>query len=144
MRKPGFTLVEMVIVLGVMVMIITLTGPTACSGFQQWQQRIFWKDFKQEWQLAQVRAQSEEQSTLIRYDMEQRQVSFHANHRFQNITVPKSLKVRKSVERVMHAGGYIQPATWEFIDTINHQEIDVKIQMAGGGYRIEKKRVHLR
>ncbi len=41
----------------------------------------------------------------------------------------------------MKANGYIQPGTWRFVDQLDQQQILMRIQMAGGGYRLEKKRL---
>ncbi|WP_295729962.1 type II secretion system protein [uncultured Limosilactobacillus sp.] len=140
MKRAGFTLVEMVIVLGIIGMILLTTTPPLMNGFQKWQHEQFWRELRQEWQFSQTTSMTSHQPTDIFYDPKTREVIFISTNHERTIKVPEQLRVQNAPSRVMKSSGYIQPGTWEFIDLLNHQEVLIRIQMAGGGYRIEKKR----
>lgn len=140
MRRAGYTLAELVIVLGIIGALLTVTMPSLTNGIQQWQHQQFWRELRQEWQISQTMAMTNHQSTEISYDQRAREFVFISEHRERVIRVPRKLRVQSASSRTMKKDGYIQPGTWRFIDQLNHQEVLMRIQMAGGGYRIEKKR----
>ena len=51
-------MVEMVIALGIISFMLILVIPKSTRTFQEWQQKQFWNELKQEWQLSQVRSQN--------------------------------------------------------------------------------------
>ena len=142
MKRSAFTMVEMVIALGIISFMLVLVIPKSTRTFQEWQQKQFWNELKQEWQLSQVRSQNHGVITDISYDQQDRAIVFCSKNHQRRINVPHTIRVREIKPRTMLSNGYIQPATWSFIDVLNHEELDLKIQMAGGGYRIEKKRIY--
>lgn len=139
MKRYGFTLIEMIIVLGLVVVIMAFSIPKSSSAYQEWQQRHFWQEMKQEWQLAQVRSQNLNKITEISYDQQERVIIFLSENHERKVAVPHSIRVNTFCPRTMKSDGYIQPGTWCFADNLHHEQINLKIQMAGGGYRIEKK-----
>lgn len=142
MKKAGFTLVEMIVVLFLTALIFSLSVPASFAGLNEWQHRRFWNEMKQEWQLAQVRSQQQHQLTEINYDNVNHEIIFQFHNRRDRVVLPKNLKVQKSYECRMLSTGYVKPGTWIFIDQQHQQEIRMIIQMAGGGYRIEKRRLY--
>ncbi|WP_251547152.1 hypothetical protein [Limosilactobacillus caecicola] len=127
--------------------IVTLIGLLGTSRitltYSRWQHARFWNEFNQEWQAAQARAQNWQQATRIDYDQQRREFVFASNHYREKITVPSRLRVADVNDTIMKSSGYIHPDTWRFVDQLSQQEVLVKIQLAGGGYRIEKHRLYL-
>lgn len=58
MKRSAFTMVEMVIALGIISFMLVLVIPKSTRTFQEWQQKQFWNELKQKWQLSQVRSQN--------------------------------------------------------------------------------------
>lgn len=142
MNRRAFTMIEMIISLGIVASIMMLTVPKTTRSYQEWQGNQFWRELKQEWQLSQVRSQNEGEITDITYSQEERAIVFCSKNHRRKIRVPGFIRVRDLKARTMLSNGYIRPATWSFIDLLHHEEIDLKIQMAGGGYRIERQRIY--
>lgn len=142
MTRHGFTLTETIVVLGIVALMGLLMVPRANSSYARWEHQRFWKELRQEWQFAQVNAEEQHQVTEIYYDPQKRELVFLAQNNRQVLKVPRQLRVEKINRTVMKSNGYIRPDTWRFVDQLNKQEIQMKIQLAGGGYRIEKQRLH--
>lgn len=142
MKRPGFTLIEMVVVLGIISLLGLLIVPRVSNRYVQWEHQRFWKELRQEWQFAQVSAVERHQITEIYYDPQRRELVFLAQNNRHLLKVPRKLYVEKIKSTVMKSNGYIRPDTWYFVDQLNHQKIQMKIQLAGGGYRIEKQRFY--
>lgn len=142
MRRSAFTLTEMVIVLGMVVLISLVMVPRINNRYLHWEHQRFWKELRQEWQCAQVNAEEDHQMTEIFFDSRRREIVFLARNRRVVVKVPQKLRVEKINSTVMKSNGYIRPDTWCFIDQVNQQKIEMKIQLAGGGYRIEKQRLY--
>lgn len=142
MKRSGFTLVETMIVLVLVALIFSCSIPVSLMGLHEWQHRRFWQEMRQEWQVSQVRAQQEHQRTDISYDHVNREIIFQFHNHRERVSLPTNLKVANSYECQMLPSGYVKPGTWLFVDQQHHQTIRMIIQMAGGGYRIEKHRFH--
>ncbi len=132
------------IVLGIVSMILLFTVRLAGNGICQWQHNRFWRELRQEWQFSQSTALVNHQPTTINYDPVNREFVFISNNHERTIQVPEELRVQSAPARTMKANGYIQPGTWQFVDQLDQQQILMRIQMAGGGYRLEKKRLFAR
>lgn len=142
MKRHGFSLIEMIITLFVVGLFFSFSIPASFIGYREWQHRRFWHEMRQEWQLSQVRAQQEQQRTDISYDYLEREIIFQFHNHRDRIKVPQNLKIQDSYECRMLPSGYVKPGTWVFIDQQHHQKIRMIIQMAGGGYRLEKARTN--
>lgn len=111
MKRSAFTMVEMVIALGIISFMLVLVIPKLTRTFQEWQQKQFWNELKQEWQLSQVRSQNHGEITDISYDQQDRAIIFCSKNNQRRINVPHSIRVREIKPRTMLSNGYIQPAT---------------------------------
>lgn len=136
MKRVGFTLVESVIVLGLVAISFTICWPHFNHDWDQYKQDQFFAQLKTEWQLAQSNAKSRREPTKISFYCDH--ISFDSQHYYQELKLPAKLKMRDHTDVVMHADGYVRPCTWEFCSELDHHVYYMRIQMAWGGYRIEK------
>lgn len=142
MKRPGFTLIEMTISLMIISLIMIITVPKATTAYDEWKTRKFWNSLRQEWQLSQVRAQVQQVPTEIYYQSKNRRLVFYSELQNHYVSLPDNIICYNVNEIKMHSNGYVKPTTWGFIDKQKKEEIKMKIQMGGGGYRLEKKRIH--
>lgn len=141
MRRDGFSILEMVIVLLIVSLLLTITFPKSIYSYQRWEQQRFWQGLQQHWQMAQTKAMNLHQTTFITYDMDKREINFSTNNVVSSLKVPKTLKVYGTKKVKIHTNGYIRPCSWRFRNELDSYDYVMKIQMAGGGYRIEKVRI---
>jgi competence protein ComGD len=136
MRKRGFTLAESVIVLGLIAMSFTICWPYFSCNWDQFRQDQFFRHFRTEWQLAQSNAKTRHFETRISFSDDC--VHFSGQNYHHDLQMPPKLKLRDHKNVTMHSDGYVRPCTWEFCSELDKHVYYMRIQMAWGGYRIEK------
>ncbi|MGM9891960.1 type II secretion system protein [Limosilactobacillus sp.] len=138
-RRAAFTMIEMVIVLGLVTLVVCLTGPQMKRSQQCVAEQEFWHSFRQEWHCAQTQAQLSRQSTIITYEVDENAIVFK-NHQYRHlVTLPNSLQVRKFRPLEMRADGYLEPGSRRFYSRAQHCWYRLVIQMARGEFDVKKE-----
>lgn len=75
-HRPAFTLLEMIIVLGIAALTMLIGWPSMQRTIQKNEERQFWQTFRQAWQTAQVRSKTSNESTHVFYLKSPSQVVF--------------------------------------------------------------------
>ena len=140
MRRPAFTLVEMLLVLGIVAASFWLVTPRAIRGYQVWEQQRFFKQLEQQWQAAAVHARVSQRASSVKVLFDSRQICFiwHSAHHMQrkDLAVPGSLTLVTpgKIGWKLQTDGYTTPGTIGFIDRQTGARYEVRIQM-GGAYK---------
>jgi competence protein ComGD len=137
-KWPAFTVVETIIVLGMVIMLLVMTMPNLNPVHQQVAEQQFWQTMRQNWQRAQVTAQLTHRGTIISYDHDSQQIDFRYPHQCVDVDIPSSLRVVRFGDVDMQEDGYVAPQTMTFDSKDHHRRYQMKIQLAWGGYRLEK------
>lgn len=138
MRKQGFTLMEMIVVLGLTALALTISWPAVHHNFEKTKQQIFFQSFRQEWQLAQANCKNNHEATRISYYSQERFFIFNNQHYQHEVKLPASLRLCPRKDINMHADGYVRPCSWELQNELDGHSYWMRFQMAWGGYRLEK------
>lgn len=136
--KKAFTTIEMVIVLGIVALLLAFTMPNFTHSRQLMMEEQFWRSMRQQWRTAQIAAQLHHQATNVDYDKEAQQITFSTGRHHTEVVVPGTLTVRRFNAIEMHEDGYVRPQTMVFDSRLNDCRYLMKIQLAWGGYRLEK------
>lgn len=136
MKRDGFTLLESLVVLMLVAISFTICWPKFNYHWDCFEQEQFFHRLRAEWQLAQSSAKNNQEETDISYNHSH--VDFVNADYHHQLKLPRKLKMRDHTDLTMHADGYVRPCTWEFCSEIDHRVYYMHIQMAWGGYRIEK------
>lgn len=137
--RLAYTLVETLIVLGIVGGLFLLGGLKVQPLLQKNAEQVFWQELKDNWQLSETRAKSKQIGTSIRNVGNQyiRFESIDGNTRLRkDVTVPATLKIRYFGEVNMHQNGYVKPGTQRFYSTLTGKNYAMKIQLAWGGYYV--------
>lgn len=144
-KRAGFTLIESVIVLGLVALILSFGTVYSRRVAQVNAERAFWQSLKQNWQMsrAQVRAGK---SGAVRIFYVQNGIRFKsidiqsgARHVAQ-VPLPRTIRVQNFREIKMDTTGYVAPCTQRFVSSLTHQTYAMKIQLGWGGYHIETEK----
>ncbi|MFR0609697.1 prepilin-type N-terminal cleavage/methylation domain-containing protein [Limosilactobacillus mucosae] len=136
-RRPAFTLLEMMIVLGITALTMLIGWPSMQRTIQKNEERQFWQTFRQAWQAAQVRSKTSNESTRVFYLKSHSQVVFSWASGAERINVPDTLLVRRFNDVEMKKTGYVSPQTEEFISTLDNTDYQMRIQLAWGSYHVQ-------
>lgn len=143
MKQNGFTMLEIMITLGLVSLIVLFTWPSISNSQQSAIERAFWQNFQQSWREAQLRSKESHQQTAVKFDYQAYQIEFSwiENHHEQrrNLVIPETLEVVTFEPFTMHENGYTRARTQEFVSSINKRHYWMKIQLAWGGYRLDYK-----
>lgn len=139
MKKPAFTMLEAVIVLGIVALVVGLTMPAMTRDRQAMAEEQFWRNLRHNWRQAQLRAELNQQSTQIKYNVVAQTVEFDWASGQKQVAIPATIKVFRFPKLKMAADGYIKAQTQVFYSELDQHYYLMKIQLAWGGYRIEKK-----
>lgn len=137
-KKRAFTVAEMLVVLGIICMLFALATPPFIKNRQLMAEDQFWHALRQEWRNAQVEAQLNHRETTIKYEKQSRQIIFTRLGKQKMVAVPSTITVKPFGIIGMHGNGYVRPRTLAFYSAARHQRYLMKIQLAWGGYRLEK------
>ena len=137
-RAKAFTMLEMLIVLALVTVILLFTGPLVSHSHEQVVEQRFWQSFRQQWYLAQTRAQLKRQSTAITYSADTNAVVFTSWRNRTTIAVPTTMRVERFSPIEIQAGGYVKPATQRFYSRSGRCRYHLVIQMARGEYDVKK------
>ncbi len=107
-RRPAFTLLEMIIVLGIAALTMLIGWPSMQRTIQKNEERQFWQTFRQAWQAAQVRSKTSNESTHVFYLKSHSQVVFFWASGTEHINVPSTLSVRRFNDIEMKKNGLCQ------------------------------------
>lgn len=134
----AFTSIEMIVVLGMVVVIYCLLSPSFKPSRQAIVEQEFWHGMRQEWRAAQAAAQVHHQATEIDYHPASQQIEFGRAGKITRLAIPSTLKVDCFGRFVIDDSGYTAPQTMRFTSRREHCSYLMKIQLAWGGYRLEK------
>lgn len=137
-RCRAFTSVEMIIVLGLVAILCVTVAPSLQPSRQAITEQQFWHAMRQQWRRAQVAAQLDHQSTIISCHSDTQQVEFWRDGDASFLNIPATLRPKRFVTVFIHEDGYAAPQTICFDSTLNHRRYLMKVQLAWGGYRLEK------
>jgi len=143
-KRNGFTLIETLIVLALVALMFTF-GTMKLNSFREASdEKHFWMQLERAWQQSQARAQNSGKPTAIKLSANKEQLLFHARDRNGNdddndIQIPKTIEVRAFKAITMHQNGYVKPQTAKFYSRRTNKMYLMKIQLAYGGYYIEKE-----
>lgn len=137
-RAKAFTMLEMVIALALVTVILLFTGPLVSHSHEQVVEQQFWQSFRQQWHLAQTRAQLKRQPTTITYSADTNAVVFTSWQNRTTIALPATMRVERFSPIEMQAGGYVKPATQRFYSRSGRCRYRLVIQMARGEYDVKK------
>lgn len=137
-KYPAFTMIETIVVLGIVVLLLVMSMPNLDPVHQQIAERQFWQVMRQNWQRAQVNAQLSHRGTTISYDHNSQQIEFRYPSQCVYVDIPSSLKVARFGDVDMQGDGYVAPQTMTFDSKDHRRRYQMKIQLAWGGYRLEK------
>lgn len=136
-RQAAFTLLEMLIVLGIVALTLLIGWPSMHRAAQKNAERQFWQTFRQAWQAAQVRSKTSQKSTRVVYLKSRNLVVFAWDNDSEQIRVPETLFVRRFSDIEMKKTGYVSPQTEEFISTLDGTDYQIRIQLAWGSYHVQ-------
>lgn len=136
--KTGFTVLETVIVLGIVTVLVIFSVPgiSQCRAYNE--EQLFWSELRQNWRTAQLRARNERQVTQVEYEQSSNQIVFVADQKRDAVQLPGTLKVIRFEPFQMHANGYVKPQTQEFKSSLTECRYLMRIQLAWGGYHVER------
>ncbi|MGN1279626.1 MAG: hypothetical protein ACI4T4_02955 [Limosilactobacillus sp.] len=139
MKKPrAFTSIEMIVVLGLVAAIYLVIAPTFRPSSQAIAEQQFWHELRQDWRAAQVAAQVRHQPTIVDYYPNTQQIVFDCDGDRTLLNVPPTIAVTDFDEFIIDNTGYTAPRTIKFRSRLHHCQYLMKIQLAWGGYRLEK------
>lgn len=137
-QRPGFTLIEMILVLGIVALTLLLTTPRVIRAYDQWEQQRYLKQVEQEWNATLMYARSVHHSVLVKYEPTNQMVKFQtkSNGRgFVELKAPHSLQVGEKREGSRNwkitADGLTGPGTMVFFDKQTEERYEARIQMGG-------------
>lgn len=136
--RRAFTSVEMIVVMGLVAVIYLLLVPNFQPSRQAIVEREFWHGMRQEWRAAQVAAQVRHQVTVIDYHPASQQIAFDRDGNTTCLNIPPTLKADRFSRFMIDGSGYTAPQTMRFTSQREHCSYLMKIQLAWGGYRLEK------
>lgn len=139
MRKTAFTMVEALVVLGLTALIIGIAAPSLTQSKRVMAEQQFWRLLRRNWRQAQMRAELNHQATRIEHNSTAATIDFYWPGGIQQVKIPGTLKVRRFNNLRLTADGYMRAQTQFFYSDIDRCFYLMKIQLAWGGYRIEKK-----
>lgn len=139
MTRRSFTLLEAIIVLGVTALIFTITIPQFTQGQQKMQEEQFWRLFRHQWRLAQIRAKTKGYVTKISYLTTDKALYFCSADEKKILYLPSTLKADHFQEFYILQNGYTRARTLRFRSSRNKHYYLVRIQLGWGGYRIEEQ-----
>lgn len=67
MKRPAFTLVEMVVVLGLVGAAVIIAAPQCLSAYRDWECQQFYKQLEQQWQAAVVHSRTNRVISTVRF-----------------------------------------------------------------------------
>lgn len=138
-QQSAFTTLEMIITLGLVAIIMCITGPQISRSNKQLGEQRFWQSFRQEWQAAQARAQILHQGTAIYYYPPVNAIVFKGNgEKEREVQLPTTLRVKDFSPIEMKENGYVQPGTRRFYSQIDQCNYRIVVQMARGEYDVKK------
>lgn len=135
--RSGFTILETVIVLGIVAILVMFSVPSISKSQAHHQEQLFWSELRQNWRNAQLQARNARQTTNIQYDQTTKRITFATALTANSVQVPGTLRVVKFTSFQMHANGYVKPQTQEFASTLTGRRYLMRIQLAWGGYHVE-------
>ncbi|MGO2299047.1 competence type IV pilus minor pilin ComGD [Paucilactobacillus nenjiangensis] len=143
-KQNGFTMIETVIVLALIALMFVFGTMKLGDLKAASDERRFWTQLERSWQQSQSRAQNHGKPTTIRQSKNQTEILFRSHNRRndddnRDVKVPKTIIIKKFDEITMLQNGYVKATTEKFYSTRTHKEYSMKVQLAWGGYYIDKE-----
>lgn len=136
--QRAFTSVEMIVVLGLVAVIYLILTPTFQPSRQLIAEQQFWHGMRQNWRAAQVAAQVRHQPTAIDYHPGTQQITFDRGDNKVALNIPSTIETEDFDMIIIDDSGYTAPQTIRFKSRLRHCRYLMKVQLAWGGYRLEK------
>lgn len=137
-EQRAFTSVEMIVVLGLVAAIYLIITPIFQPSRQLIAEQQFWHGMRQNWRAAQVAAQVQHQPTTIDYHPGTQQIVFDRGDHKTALNIPPTIETKDFNLIIIDNSGYTAPQTVRFKSRLRHCWYLMKIQLAWGGYRLEK------
>jgi competence protein ComGD len=138
-RQAAFTLIESVIVLGLICVVVSFGSIKLTAMTQADREKQFWRQLDQNWQASKVRAENNQQETEIKHLNGVIRFRWIENYRSQysDVTIPSTIQVVQFKKLKMLANGYVKAGTQKFYSTRTKRNYEMKIQLAWGNYYVE-------
>ena len=94
-KRSGFTLIEMILVLGILALTLLLTTPKMVRSYEHWEQQRFFKRLEQEWNGSLTYARAIDHRVFVQFIPTRQVVSFQTKNNGQaytNLKLPHSLR----------------------------------------------------
>ncbi len=144
-KRSGFTLIEMILVLGILALTLLLTTPKMVRSYEHWEQQRFFKRLEQEWNGSLTYARAIDHRVFVQFIPTRQVVSFQTKNNGQaytNLKLPHSLRMGIGNEGEkdwqITQDGITSPGTITFYDRRTEERYEMRIQM-GGAFKL----VHL-
>ncbi|KRL94792.1 type II secretion system protein [Limosilactobacillus equigenerosi] len=143
MKRPAFTLVELLIVLGMVALMILLSGPQVRRMQMNLNEQVFWHRFRQQYLVGLQTARRGDGPTVIVYLPSKHQMYFQHFKAAPDarISVPKSLQVRNDRQvTIQNHTAYTAPQTWQLVNNDEDYQYAITFQMGGGEYHLRREK----
>lgn len=144
MKRPAFTLVEMLIVLAMVTVMILLSGPQVRRMQMSLDEQLFWHRFRQQYLVSLQTARRNDGPTVIVYLPRNHQMYFKHFKPVPDarIPVPKSLQVRHERQvTIQNQTAYTAPQTWRLVNQDEDYQYAITFQMGGGEYHLRREKI---
>lgn len=144
-KTKGFTLLETLIVLGMVSLMFGFGMMQIKQVNAASQERHFWQSLRQNWQASQVRARGNNKGTDINYLPSRRVIRFSWTDqriipRHNDVIIPQTIQIVSFAKLRMLPNGYVKARTQKFYSDLTNQNYDMKIQLAWGGFYVETEK----
>lgn len=137
-KRSGFTLIEMILVLGILALTLLLTTPKMVRSYEHWEQQRFFKRLEQEWNGSLTYARAIDHRVFVQFIPTRQVVSFQTKNNGQaytNLKLPHSLRMGIGNEGEkdwqITQDGITSPGTITFYDRRTEERYEMRIQMGG-------------
>lgn len=141
-RQSAFTLLESVIVLGLVSVMVAFGAINLRESTENNRERYFWQQMKENWQEAQVRSENNNTQTTI--DKYPDGIRFHwmdlkKGPQDNYIKIPTTLSVKSFPTVIVRPNGYAKANSEIFYSKKHNKTYFMRVQLGWGGYDLETK-----
>ncbi|WP_244054620.1 prepilin-type N-terminal cleavage/methylation domain-containing protein [Ligilactobacillus pabuli] len=140
-HTAGFSLVEVIVVLALVVALCGLQLFPAAFSRQKLAEVLFWRNFRQNWTSLVIETRVRHDAGLVQFLGDSLYFCSASNaQKKQALAVPKTLHLTGGkLDENLYQNGGTQPQRITFYSDLDHQNYAVIFQLGyGGQYRIEK------
>ena len=140
MRRPAFTLAEMVATLAILALTLLIVTPKAIGSYRRWEEQRFYKQLTQEWQQTIARSRSTGLRSEVVFSTGRPQdVQFYYESAEVGVTTKHVLLAPPTIDMQNREGnryrierdGFVRPGTVWFDNPATGKRTFLKIQMGG-------------